>query len=445
MAEDVTNPEAEAQKRAGITTDVEGVDISENPTEIIDTDSGQLPTTPIVTTSTADETGLNVTVPTTPETDLGNIDAIEKVSDDVKTMNKMESATGSFTGAIDSDKIQGTVSPDAVVEAVTEELDPKATTQYQLGELMKSIEEGKPLPAWASPSVRRVSAVMASRGMGSSSMASAAMIQAIMESGVPIAKADADKYATIQLTNLSSKNKAALQNAMTYSQMDQANLSARLQAAVTNAQGFLQIDLKNVDNLQATNTMNFQANLQALFKDAAEENARKQFNAKNEVQVAEFFAELGSQVDAANKNRTANMRQYNTSQQNAMEQFKVQTEDAREKFNANMKFAVDQSNTQWRREINTANTATQNETNRINAAQSYGASQAAMNFLWQKMRDNAAFNFQAGQSQLQKQHEVGLLAMEFANTEKLYTKEQKDLVGIKIGEWLANWITSTDE
>ena len=441
----VTNPEAEAQERASQNTAVTGVDIVEKDNEILDTNVGQLPATPTVTTKTADETGLDVTVPTASKPDLGNIDAIEGVAEDVASMDKMEGATGSFTGAIDPEKVQGTVSPDAVAEAVTEELDPKATTQYQLGELMKSIEDGKPLPAWASPAVRRVSAVMASRGMGSSSMASAAMIQAIMESGVPIAKADADKYATIQLTNLSSKNKAALQNAMTYAQMDQANLSARLQSAVTNAQGFLQIDLKNVDNLQAANTMNYQANLQALFKDAAEENARKQFNAKNEVQVEEFFAELGSQVDAANKNRTANMRQYNTSQENAMEQFKVQTQDARDKFNANMKFAIDQSNAQWRREINTANTATQNETNRINATQAFGASQAAMNFLWQKMRDNAAFNFQAGQSQLQKQHEVGLLAMEFANTEKLYTKEQKDLVGVKIGEWLANWITSTDD
>ena len=65
-----------------------------------------------------------------------------------------------------------------------------------------------------------------------------------------------------------------------------------------------------------------------------------------------------------------------------------------DKFNGQMKFAVDQSNAQWRRQINTTNTATQNETNRINVQNTYNASQAAQNFLWQKMRDNAQFNFQ---------------------------------------------------
>jgi hypothetical protein len=107
-----------------------------------------------------------------------------------------------------------------------------------------------------------------------------------------------------------------------------------------------------------------------------------------------------------------------------------------------MKFAVDQSNAQWRRQLNTTNTAIQNETNRLNAQNAYNASQSALNFLWQKMRDNAQFNFQKGQNALQKNHEVGLLAMEFANTEKLYTQKQKDLVGLKIGEWVANWVVS---
>ena len=135
------------------------------------------------------------------------------------------------------------------------------------------------------------------------------------------------------------------------------------------------------------------------------------------------------------------MRQFNTSEKNAMEQFRVQSEDARNKFNSNMKFTIDTSNAQWRRQINTANTATQNETNRINVQNEFNASQAAQNFLWQKMRDNAAFNFQTAQSELQRQHQIGMLAMEFANTEKLYDQKSKSLLNIKIGEWLANWVT----
>ena len=111
-------------------------------------------------------------------------------------------------------------------------------------------EEGKPLPAWASPAVRKVSAVMQARGMGSSSMAAAAMTQAVMESGINIAVQDANKYATIQLQNLNNKQKTALQNALTVAGMDRANLSARLQGAVTNAQALLTVDVKNLDAAQ---------------------------------------------------------------------------------------------------------------------------------------------------------------------------------------------------
>lgn len=48
---------------------------------------------------------------------------------------------------------------------------------------------------------------MQGRGMGASSMAASAMTQALMESGVVIATQDANKYAAIQLQNLSGKQK----------------------------------------------------------------------------------------------------------------------------------------------------------------------------------------------------------------------------------------------
>jgi hypothetical protein len=231
--------------------------------------------------------------------------------------------------------IAGTVSDESIVaeESMQQELDPKATTQYQMGELMKSIEEGKPLPPWASPAVRRISAMMQQRGMGTSSMASAAMIQAVMESGVPIASADAQAFANIQIKNLDGKQKAALQNAMVYAQMDTTNANNRTKAAAQNAQAFLTMDLENLKNDQTAAIATYEANTQAMFNDVAAENVTNQLNAKNEVQVEQFFAELGSQVEAANKNRTANMRQFNTSEQNAMTQFNAAMRDGREKFN----------------------------------------------------------------------------------------------------------------
>ena len=64
---------------------------------------------------------------------------------------------------------------------------------------------------------------MQSRGLGGSSMASAAIVQAMVESAIPIAKSDADAYAKIQLVNLNNQQQATLQNAMVYASMDKAN------------------------------------------------------------------------------------------------------------------------------------------------------------------------------------------------------------------------------
>ena len=158
---------------------------------------------------------------------------------------------------------------------------------------------------------------MQARGLGKSSMAASAMIQSIMESGIPIAKSDADQYARLQLTNLNNQNRAALQNAAMVAAMDRANLNARMQAAVANGQALLQVDIANLSARQKASEIEYNALNQALFKDAAEENARLQFNAKNELQVEQFFAELGVSVDTSNANRAAAIEQFNVSEQNA--------------------------------------------------------------------------------------------------------------------------------
>ena len=134
------------------------------------------------------------------------------------------------------------------------------------------------------------------------------------------------------------------------------------------------------------------------------------------------------------------MEQFNAGETNAMTQFNSSMRDARDKFNANMQYAVDQSNVNWRRQVNTANTATQNEANRQDVQNNFNASQNALNNLWQKYRDNAAWNFQKGESALQRQHEIGIMAMEFANSEKIYDKTQKDNLAAGVGNWLAKWI-----
>jgi hypothetical protein len=375
--------------------------------------------------------------------DLGQVGDIERVKDNLPDDMKAAQIEDSDAIITDDEIPQGEVSDESLAAAQTEDLDKRATTQFQLSELMASIEEGKPMPPWASPAVRKVSAMMQARGMGASSMAAAAMTQAVMESGVVIASQDANKYATIQLKNLDNKQKTALQNALTYASMDRANLNARLQAAVTNAQVLLTIDTKNLDAQQQTNAINYNALTQAVFKDAAEENAKEQFNAKNQMQVEQFFAELESQIETANSNRNAAIEQFNVGQENATSQFNATLRDSRQKFDANMQFAVDQSNVVWRRAINTADTATQNETNRINTQNLFNASQNALSTIWQAYRDNASWNFQKSENQLQRLHELGVMAMEFANTSSLYDKEQKDNMALAVGQWIANWMADS--
>ena len=394
-------------------------------------------------TAQGQTTGITPTAPVASSPTLGQVGAIDDVTSDIQAAGPMQAAQITQPVEVDMTGVQGTVSAGSIGTAATQQLDPQATTQYQLSQLMNSIQQGQPLPPWASPAVRKITGVMQARGLGASSMAAAAMTQAVLEAGVVIAADDAKKYATIQLANLNNEQQMALSNAATFAAMDKANLSARLTAAVTNAQSLLATETKNLDAQQQANTLSFNSLTQGMFKDAAEENARQQFNAKNEVQVEEFFAQLGSQVESANANRVAAMEQFNVSEQNAMSQFNNTMRDSREKFNNNMQFAIDQSNVQWRRQVNTANTALQNETNRINVQNEFNASQNALNNLWQQYRDNAAWNFQKGESKLQRDHELGVMAMEFANTTSMYDKKQKDDLAMGIGNWLATWAASS--
>ena len=91
-----------------------------------------------------------------------------------------------------------------------------------------------------------------------------------------------------------------------------------------------------------------------------------------------------------------------------------------------MGFAIDQNNVKWRRDINTAQTALQNEANRVNVQNQYNMTQAALNQMWLMYRDNAAWNFQKSESQLQRHQEIGMQSMNFSNDKTLYNKQMRD-------------------
>ena len=329
--------------------------------------------------------------------------------------------------------LERTVDPSSIAAAQTTTVSNLGTVKGQLESLYASIEDGTNLPAWAAPAVRKVSAIMQQRGLGASSMAAAAITQAIYESAIPIAAQDAKTYSAVDLQNLSNRQQATLQNAMTYAAMDRANMGARVQAAVDNAKAFLTLDVKTMDNTQRVNEINHQTNIQKLLTEVSQENAARQFNAKSQNETDEFFAELGSQVANSNNNRAASISQVNADQANSMQRFVAQMQDSRDKFNSNMAAQILQSNANWRRETNTRDTAAINEANRLNAQALLGLTTQAQANLWQRYRDEAAWVMQASESNIQRAHQSAMIAQEAEANSAFYDKQFDDTVSTSVG------------
>lgn len=250
------------------------------------------------------------------------------------------------------------------VDAQTAEVDVKSTVQGQLASLMQQFEGGQ-IPAFAAGAIRVAEQKLAARGMGASSMAGAAIMQAAMEASTPIAAADAE----------------------TYRRMSELNLNNRQQAEVLNAQMTMQMDLKNLDNDQQARVINTNNRVQSLFNDQAAVNSARQFNAKNEQQNDQFFASLFSDVAKFNASQQNAMAQFNAGQENQVQEFNSQLASQREQFETKNSILIDQANAVYRRQINTANTAIQNAENEYNTRNLFNISQQAMANILQQHRD----------------------------------------------------------
>lgn len=388
-------------------------------------------TAPTVTAATA-AAPTAVATPTTPAAGAYDYTATTTAGKE-PTATAAELTATEIAPEVKVGNIQGTLSTASVANAAQTTVEKEQLVSYQLGELMDSIQSGKPLPAWAAGANRAATQIMQQRGLGSSSMAAAAQIQALVESGIPIAAADAAEYSKINLANLDNRQQAVLQNAATSAQMDMANLDARMKSAITNAQNFLSIDLANLNNEQATEVLNYQGKLQALFTDAAAENAAAQFNAKTQSQVDQFFAELGVQVDNANANRVAAMAQFNVDQTNAVAQFNASLEDSRDRFNSTMQVQIDQSNAAWRREIASADTAAQNEANRQTAMNVLQVSQSSLSALWQRYRDESAWLMQSTENAQQRAHQLAMMEFEKNSNIEMFDLESEYATAASVG------------
>ena len=327
-----------------------------------------------------------------------------------------------------------------------------ASVKDELDDLMQDFQGGK-TPSWAAGAMRAANQAMMARGVGASSMAGMAIVQAAMESALPIAQMDASNKQqmavmkaeqrakfmgmefdqafqtkvknaarvseianinfsaeqqvalenarmaqTVDLANLSNRQAKVMADAATMSQMDMANLDNRQQAAMQNAQAFLNVDMANLSNEQQASMFKAQEQANAILSDSAAVNAARQFNASSKNQTDQFFASMATQVSQFNTEQGNAMARFNAGEKNALSQFNAAQENARDQFNAQNHLVVAQANAQWAKNITTAENAAANQANRDAAMAANNLTMTAYNNAIQRERDLLAWAWQSGEN-----------------------------------------------
>jgi hypothetical protein len=322
-----------------------------------------------------------------------------------------------------------------------------ASVQGELANLMSQFEGGD-TPAWAAGSMRAASQMLAARGLGASSMAGQAVIQAAMEAALPIAQIDASNKQqvalfkaeqrskflgmefdqafqakvmnaakvseianmnftaeqqialenskaanTMALQNLSNEQALVMAEAAALSQLDTQNLNNRQQAAVQNAQNFLQVDMANLANEQQTAMFKQQSLINSILSDQAAANAAAQFNATSENQTNQFFSNLSASVNQFNAAQMNAMKQFNADEVNSLLEFNASMQNQREMFNAQNYLVVAQANAQWRQNLATINTAAANESNMEYTQTVNALTLKTLDEIWQRERDLMDYSF----------------------------------------------------
>jgi hypothetical protein len=279
----------------------------------------------------------------------------------------------------------------------------------QLDGLMQQFQGGQP-PAWAAGAMRSATAAMAARGMGASSLAGQAIVQAAMESALPIAMADAQTVAKFESQNLSNRQQSAmlaaeqrakfmgqefdqtfqmkvmnaskisdianqnftaeqqvqLENSRAANTMNLQNLSNRQALTMAEAAALAQLDTANLNNRQQAAVQNAQNFLQVDMANLSNRQQTELFKAQQRTQAlftdqaatnaaAQFNASSQNQVDQFFANLSSQVSQFNATQQNAQSQFNAGQTNTIARFNAELNNQRDQFNAQNQLVISQAN------------------------------------------------------------------------------------------
>ena len=301
----------------------------------------------------------------------------------------------------------------------------QATVQGQLASLTANFDAANP-PAWAAGALRNATAQMAARGLGASSLAGQAIVQATMESALPIAQADAAIIAQFEQQNLSNRQQRAMLAAQQRAAFMEMEFTQEFQARVQNASKISDVANMNftaeqqvqLENSRAVNTMNLNnlSNSQAMVMaeaaalaqmDAANLNNRQQAavmnaqsflnmdmaNLSNRQQTDLFKAQQRIQslfTDQAAANAAA---QFNASSQNQVDQFFANLATQTSQFNATQSNAQAQFNAGQANTVNRFNAEINNQRDQFNAQNQLVIAQS--NAQWRRQistADTAAVN-----------------------------------------------------
>ena len=240
---------------------------------------------------------------------------------------------------------------------------------------------------------------------------------------------------TATLQDLNNNQQTIIRDATSLAAMDMQGADLTSRASIENARNFLQKDLANLSTEQQSYLLDAQQRQQRLLTSSAAENAASQFNATSQAQTDQFMASLGQQLNLQNAAQENAMEQFNATEANRIaaiqagndldaaklsaqlnsqiDQFNTQIDFQRDQWNQQNSQAVEQSNVNWRRQVNLAETATQNAANQLQAQQLFALSQQEQTFLWQQLRDEAAYYRQ--QYENEQQRKTTLYATALAN------------------------------
>ncbi len=313
---------------------------------------------------------------------------------------------------------------------VIEGLPQEALISNQMDTLLKGIESGE-IPTWARPAVSAVEQMLAQRGLEASTVGRDNLVNAIIQSAVPLAQANAQAiqqsvaqektlisqeslanaqlrqqtalqnaqnvfslnmaqfnadqqtelansrfFQTVSITDATNAQQAIIQNAVLQSQANLAEAGMNERLAIQNAKAFLQTDLANLNTTQQTNVLKAQQEQQRMLSNQAASNAAAQFNATSENQTQQFMANLAAQ-----------MEQFNTTQRNATAQFNATQANAAAARNANRIADANRLNAQLATQVDQFNANQDFARNQWNSQNA--AAVEASNIQWRRQANTA--------------------------------------------------------